>query len=354
MRILLISFNDITDTKYGGGQCSRRNFEFLKKYGTVDVICIRKKNNLESAKAILSGNFPPLAEKEKKEIFRRIANEKYSFVFLDSSLLGNIGKGIKERDSAIAIVVFFHNIEYDYIDVHIKAGIKNCIYKYLARRQEEHATACADKIIVLNNRDNNRLRQLYHRGADAILPISFDDKFDESRENIRSESGKPIALFVGAFGRSNYEGIRWFVRGTKLLDKIDLKIVGKGFEVVKDELEAYGCKVAGTVNDIAKCYETASFVVAPILFGGGMKVKIAEALMYGKTVFGTSEALEGYEDDDGSSLYLCSSIEDFDNRILNWIRCDGRSFNRGSRKLFAEKYDSKVVEDQFNQLIKSL
>ncbi len=354
MRILFISFNDVKDEKYGGGQCSRRNLEALRKYGNVEVICIRKKNEFQSLKSIITGCFPPLGRKKAKEIVCRAKREKYSLVFLDSSLLGFIGKRIKEINSSINVFVFFHNVEYDYIDVHIRKGIKQYIYKCLAKKHEGYSLTYADKIITLNIRDDNRLNSLYHRGSDCILPISFDDKFVKKEGSKRPEPRKPIALFVGSYGRANYEGIKWFIQNSKILNKIDLKIVGKDFECVRAELEAYSCSVIGTVDDMSSYYAKADFVISPILSGGGMKVKIAEALMYGKTVFGTKEALEGYTDETGKSLYLCEDIDDFDNDIINWIDQNNMGFNKESRRLYLEKYNSAVVEEKIGKLMKQL
>ncbi len=36
-------------------------------------------------------------------------------------------------------------------------------------------------------------------------------------------------------------------------------------------------------------------VILPIKYGAGMKVKTAEAMMYGRTIFASDEALEGYD-----------------------------------------------------------
>lgn len=351
MRILFISFNDITDEKYGGGQCSRRNLELLKKYGNVDFVCIRKKSNIESLKAIISGIYPPLTMKRRKEIIDLVKKKSYSLIFLDSSLLGSIGKGIKKFDNTINVFTFFHNVEYDYTDVRIGKGLKHSIYKQLAKKHERYSLVYSDKIIVLNSRDNNRLKLFYNREADCIMPISFADKYIKNEKVVKTDIEKPIALFVGAYGRANYEGIKWFAQNTKLLDIIQLQVVGKGFECVKDELESFGCNVLGTVDDISNYYEQASFVISPILFGGGMKVKIAEALMYGKTVFGTKEALEGYEDNTGLALYQCDKIDDFDECIIGWITKKNSRFNSNSRKLFKEKYETSVVEEKFDKII---
>lgn len=48
---------------------------------------------------------------------------------------------------------------------------------------------------------------------------------------------------------------------------------------------------------MAEYIYNADFLIAPIFEGSGMKLKTAEALMYGKTVFGTTEAFEGYDVD---------------------------------------------------------
>lgn len=351
MKILFISFNDITDEKYGGGQCSRRNLELLKKYGNVDFVCIRKKSNLESIKAIIFGNFPPLTRKKEKEILDTVKKENYPLIFLDSSLLGSIGKSINKFNNTINVFTFFHNVEYDYTDVRIGKGLKHFIYKQLAKKHEGYSLVYSDKIIVLNGRDNNRLKQVYNREADCILPISFADKYIKNEKVEKAYIEKPIALFVGSFGRANYEGIKWFIQNSKILDMIELQVVGKGFDCVRDELESFGCKVLGTVDDISTYYGQASFVISPILFGGGMKVKIAEALMYGKTVFGTDEALEGYEDEKGVSLYHCNNIEEFDDTIQHWISCNNNRFNEDSRKLFLNKYNSNVIKKRFDNIM---
>lgn len=72
-----------------------------------------------------------------------------------------------------------------------------------------------------------------------------------------------------------------------------LEIVGKGFEELKNQLTRSNVKVIGGVDSLEPYYENAAAVVMPILYGDGMKVKTAEAMMYGKVIFASEEALEG-------------------------------------------------------------
>lgn len=95
-------------------------------------------------------------------------------------------------------------------------------------------------------------------------------------------------------------------------------IIGKGFRTLKNDLECDNVKVIGTVEDVSEYFYRADFVIAPIFEGSGMKLKTAEALMYGKTIFGTTEAFSGYALDFDRVGGLCNTareIHDKDQRL---------------------------------------
>ena len=98
----------------------------------------------------------------------------------------------------------------------------------------------------------------------------------------------------------NYDGIKWFAENvmTELKD-YHLIIVGKDFEQKKDELENVNVHVVGTVESLEKYYYSENIMVMPIFYGDGMKIKTAEAMMYGKIILASDEALEGYEVTEG-------------------------------------------------------
>lgn len=349
MNILFVSFNGIEDSKFGGGQCSRRNYELLSKFGKTTVISISKMNNISSLLSLLTFCFPPLSRKKNHEVANYVIKENIEYIFIDSSLMGSLIKLLHYKTKNKKIIVFFHNVEKDYIDVRMKKGIKNFVYKYLAMKEEILSVKYADCLITLNERDRKRIESLYGRSPEYLMPISFDDKYAESK--VEKDTKKKIGLFVGALGRANYEGVKWFVENSSTLSDYEFQIVGKDFEKVKKEFSNYPVNIIGTVEDISKYYENADFIVSPILFGGGMKVKTAEALMYGKTVFGTQEALEGYEIRNDDTLILCNSIEEFDCKIRKYIKEGKEKFNEKSRELFMERYSTGVMEDKMKTIL---
>ena len=66
-----------------------------------------------------------------------------------------------------------------------------------------------------------------------------------------------------------------------------------------------------------KSYTNAYGVIMPIFLGSGMKVKTTEALMYGKAIIATDEALTGYSIDGIDGIYKCNSAEEFIDAINN-------------------------------------
>lgn len=351
MKSLFVTFNGIGDLTYGGGQCSNRNYNLVSDYYTTEVITVKKINNIFSLLSIVQQCFPPLTLSVIRNIMIKIQKERYDMIFLDSSLFGVLCKKIKLKYPDIRIVVFFHNVEVNYINVRMGKGIKHDIYVKLAEKSEKCSVKYADKMIALNSRDAKRIFQLYHRKPKEIFPITFDDKYIEIKQFETSE--KKVGLFVGSLGNANYEGIKWFIKNSTLLNQFELQVVGKDFEKVRNEFREYPVNIIGSVDNLQEYYEQADFVISPVLFGGGMKVKIAEALMYGKVILGTDEALEGYYVGECSFMHLCNSIEEFDLQIKRILSSSNPKFNAMSRKEFLENYNTDVIKKKWEKMMLS-
>lgn len=93
-------------------------------------------------------------------------------------------------------------------------------------------------------------------------------------------------------------------------------------------------EIHGFIENLQTFYSEANAVVMPIKIGTGMKVKVAEALMFGKSIIGTPIAFEGYEFDKEIAK-LCNSEKEFIDFLNNH---QVPKYNNKSRKLFLEKY----------------
>lgn len=108
-------------------------------------------------------------------------------------------------------------------------------------------------------------------------------------------------------------------------------------------------KVLGTVDDLAETYRNVDVVVEPILTGSGMKVKTAEALMHGKEIIGTEEALVGYEELKGQ---VCLNAGEFIKKILYYYENRPERFVPANRKAYERNYSIKGIENKLRDAIK--
>ena len=85
-----------------------------------------------------------------------------------------------------------------------------------------------------------------------------------------------------------------------------------------EQLDGRGqIEIVGQVGDLAEYYSRIDASLAPIRLGGGVKVKIIEALMYERPVFASAYALEGFPPDLAASIPVVSELEpSFDTSLI--------------------------------------
>ncbi|WP_056280927.1 glycosyltransferase family 4 protein [Methylobacterium sp. Leaf108] len=76
-----------------------------------------------------------------------------------------------------------------------------------------------------------------------------------------------------------------------------------------------GVRLAGYVPSVAAFYEEVDLVVAPMLMGTGLKMKVAEALSFGVPVVGTVVGFEGF--DPLVPAHRCEGAEDVKAQVLS-------------------------------------
>ena len=277
----------------------------------------------------------------------------YDFVFIMSIKLGKVFKCIKGKKT----IVFAHNFERDFVRQYInkmswRRFLSHLPLLYATIYNEKIALKEADYFCTLNLRDSNLYLKYLKRNADILLPISFTDKFNKIKyEKYSEEIIEPYILFIGSDFFGNTEGVFWFIE--KVLDFIDIKLIVCGSGMDKYEKKYHSKKVSflGYVADLSKLYYQATAIVLPIFSGGGMKTKTAEALMYGKTIFGTIEAFEGYDLEYDKVGGLCINENDFINKLNNYLHNKNEKINTYSREVFKQKYEITKNIEQLEELL---
>lgn len=252
------------------------------------------------------GGFDRAAEAEFRA---HLADPAVTAVLCDGSQLGAAAALARTARPDLPVITFCHNCETDFFAGALRASPRVRTAAVLAGhwQAERLAVRHSTRIITLTARDSSALARRFGRGADAIVPLALDDARDPSVVPV--SRGEPYALFVGGGFFGNLEGLRWYAAEVAPSLGMRTLVVGRGLEAL-GPLPANVDRI-GPVEDLSPWYAGAALVIAPILSGSGMKTKVAEALMHGKRVVGTTEAFTGYSEEVLAANHLCDDPETF-------------------------------------------
>lgn len=128
-------------------------------------------------------------------------------------------------------------------------------------------------------------------------------------------------LFVGSRTAPNSDGLRWFLdevwpQVCAAAPATRLDVVGT---VAADFIGAQvpaGVQMHGLVPDLAPFYRRCGIVIAPLRFGSGLKIKLVEALAWGKPMVVSPVTLQGVEESCGEAVIRADTAPAFAAAIL--------------------------------------
>ena len=118
-----------------------------------------------------------------------------------------------------------------------------------------------------------------------------------------SAAKSKVVFSVGDWGKKqNTDGMNWYLRQVwpsirQRIPQAELRIAGATRLSLAREWSAMeNVRIRGFVDVLRSEYEEAAVVATPITWGGGTKIKVLEALAYGRVPTGPSHAFEGLPD----------------------------------------------------------
>ena len=157
------------------------------------------------------------------------------------------------------------------------------------------------------------LRPGFDIAAHPLLPEPADDP--------------PSLIFPGTFSYPPNDGAaRWFL--DDVWSRIWTKAPGTRVRFVGNApgpwLREYdgkeGVTVTGRVPDMRPYYEKAGIVIIPLQVGGGVKLKLLEAMAFGRPVIATSVGIEGLGVTPGREVEIVDDPAGFAERTLELLR----------------------------------
>ena len=262
-------------------------------------------------------------------------------------------------DWARAVILDEHNAVWQVVE-RLRQGAKNPLARWflgrevrVIRKLESRACQRAQCVLAVSEHDRQALREVAGDSVPIeLVPITVDV---ESLEPVRVlRNPQPYHLFtVGTmFWPPNAEGVAWWLRGgyerlRSLCPEVTYDVVGAR---PPRELKALAEHFAGVhlhnyVADLRPFWEHAAALAVPLLSGGGVRVKILEAMALGVPVISTTIGAEGLEVGHGEHLLIADTPEEFARacqEVLQDEQLSQRLAHNG-RQLILERYDARIA-----------
>jgi glycosyltransferase involved in cell wall biosynthesis len=169
----------------------------------------------------------------------------------------------------------------------------------------------------------------------------------------------PIAnqiIFAGSFRYGpNYEAMQWYLEKIQplVLEGIaDASLVITGDHMGLPLPSARNVRLTGYVDDIKTLISSSCVSIAPLLTGGGTRLKILEAMASGVPVVSTRKGTEGLMVRDGEHLLIADDPEKFAGCIIRLLqdKAFGERISSSALHLVQEHYDWAAVMPKFLKL----
>lgn len=147
---------------------------------------------------------------------------------------------------------------------------------------------------------------------------------------LRPRDGSFKVLFVGNLNFfPNIDGLRVFAESAwprlrRAVPEAQVVVVGLNpAQMVLELVQRHGFELQANAPSLQPFYLDCDAVIAPILFGSGTRIKILEAMAYGRAVVSTTAGADGLGLEHRKHLLLADTMDDFADALIALARDPG-------------------------------
>lgn len=233
----------------------------------------------------------------------------------------------------------------------------------LLRRYEGRICREFEAVTVVSEEDRRALEDAI-RGPRAmpVIPIAIDVAGQAVIR--RNPAATGVLSMATMMWPPNVDGVLWFAR--EIYPLVQREVAAARFYVVGQrpvaEVRALpeqnaGIEVTGYVPDTAPYIAASACLIVPLRSGGGMRVKILEALARGIPIVSTTIGYEGIDLVPGEHLLVADTPEEFAAAVVRLMRDPelGARIAAAGRRRVLERYDWRAVcpaiDDVYGQML---
>ncbi|MES2704581.1 MAG: glycosyltransferase family 4 protein [Bacteroidota bacterium] len=288
----------------------------------------------------------------KEKIKDALAIFKPDVVQVESVFLTTYLGAIKKYSHAVT-VLRMHNIEYQ-IWQGLARRTKNYFKKlYLnslavrVRNYERAAWKQYDMLLPITEKDAYLVQRLEQVEDIVVAPFSIN------MDDIKPPTGNErwVGYHLGAMDwLPNQQGVKWFISKAwplihRALPKFEFYFAGRKMPAEFSKMADDGLYCMNEVEDADEFISDKKILIVPVLSGGGIRVKILEAMAAGKIIITTSTGIKGIEAKPEEHYLRAHHPEDF-LKAIKWCLENKQAADamaKNAQSLVTEKYEHRKV-----------
>ncbi|MFB2768224.1 glycosyltransferase [Pelatocladus sp. BLCC-F211] len=232
---------------------------------------------------------------------------KPDILIVNYVFLANILDAFPPNETALKVILthdIFHKrfANFKKIGIFIDAGNWDWQAEAMLLRK-------AQVVLAIQKEDAYDLKQMAPESEVICLPKAAEVN---NYHNVKQVPGR--CFFVGNAVDHNYYGLKWFLedvwlRVIELMPNSSLHVCGSVCDLIQGNYP--NVRFLGRVNDLKPEYEAAEVCLVPLLAGSGLKIKLVEAMSYGRACVSSSVGVQGLGGAVGSAVLVADTPEDF-------------------------------------------
>lgn len=293
-----------------------------------------------------------------------LQENEFDIIHLESIFCAPYLSVIRSKSNA-KVVLRAHNIEFEIWqqlaqqeDNPLKAWYLNLLASRL-KTYETKVLNEVDAIVSITTKDKVEMTKRGVQVPMTVIPIGIDVEKIEVK-SVQSESLKLYHL--GAMDwQPNIEGITWFLDEVWPLiesqfPSASCSLAGRKMPASLLSRSGKSLQIEGEISSVAQFISDKNIAIIPLLSGSGMRVKIVEALAYGKVVITTSVGATGIPFEDGKNILIANTPADFVAKIglLQANPSLIQSIGLEARKLAETEFDLKNLSSKLTYFYTNL
>jgi glycosyltransferase involved in cell wall biosynthesis len=293
----------------------------------------------------------------EKLLAAELKKTAYDIIQFEGLFMSSYLAGVRKVSNA-RLVYRAHNIEHliwQRLAEQKTDPIKKSYLSLLARRIKDYELRYLNKfdaIATLTEQDKSQIVNFGVKLPIEVLPVCIElHRYKPDVNKVEF----PSLFFLGSLDwMPNREGMEWFLDSfysdlTQGDLAVKMYVAGHNIPEAFDDYEALGkIFIQGEVDDALDFVNSKAIMVVPLLSGGGMRVKIVEAMAMAKCVITTSLGAEGLRYQNGHHIIIANDRTDFYNAIKRCITDEEycKTIGRNARRLIEEQHDVELVTGQ--------